>query len=314
MNPVLSPHQERFVAEYLVDCDATEAGLRAGYAPRHARITAWQTLRHPRVNEAIRAGLAAQVAAGDEAAAEALARMPDAIPLPERQERPALTARRQAFVENYLVSLNARDAAQRAGYSERTAGAQGCILLKRPAVAAAIRTAMAERAQQNKVTVDRVIEGLTRLAFSDLGRLLDWGPDGATVKPNAALSEDDRAAIAGLTLRTDKDGRTHLQIRLHDKRGPLESLARYVKLYEQPSPEEVEARSEESKARHKKFIDRWIEMAHEWGEHLAQEKIAAAVAEAEARGRAAARAEMGMPPEGQAQAPEPPPPTPEMGS
>ena len=308
MSPFLTPHQERFVAEYLVDFDAASAGLRAGYAPRHARISGWQALRHPRVNDAIRASLAARAAEGDDTAAEALARLPQPIPLPERQERPALSARRQAFVENYLASLNARDAAQRAGYSARTAGAQGCILLKRPAVAAAVRTAMAERAQQNKLSVNRVIEGLMRLAFSDLGRLVDWGPEGVTVKPNAALSEDDRAAIAGLSLRTDKDGRTHLQIRLHDKRGALASLARYVKLYEQPTPEEVDARSEETQARRKKFVDRFIEMAHEWGEQLAKDKIAAAVAEAEARGRAAALAEMErQPSEGQAPAPAPVP-------
>lgn len=73
----------------------------------------------------------------------------------------ALNARQEAFVREYLVDLNATQAAIRAGYSERTAYSQGQRLLKHVEVAAAIQAAQAARAERTEVTQDWVI---TRLA------------------------------------------------------------------------------------------------------------------------------------------------------
>ena len=47
-----------------------------------------------------------------------------------------LSAKQQRFVDEYLVDLNATQAAIRAGYSEKTAGAQGFDLLKKPEIEA----------------------------------------------------------------------------------------------------------------------------------------------------------------------------------
>jgi phage terminase small subunit len=60
----LNPRQQRFVEEYLVDLNATAAYIRAGYVARGngAEVNASKLLRHPKVAEAIQAGMAARSA------------------------------------------------------------------------------------------------------------------------------------------------------------------------------------------------------------------------------------------------------------
>ncbi len=53
MNAKLTPKQERFVDEYLVDLNATQAAIRAGYSPRTARAIASENLAKPDIQEAI---------------------------------------------------------------------------------------------------------------------------------------------------------------------------------------------------------------------------------------------------------------------
>lgn len=69
----------------------------------------------------------------------------------------ALTAKQQMFVAEYLIDLNATQAAIRAGYSKRTAEWQGPQLLGKTHVSAAIQQAMNERAKRIKRTADDVL-------------------------------------------------------------------------------------------------------------------------------------------------------------
>lgn len=52
----LSPRQERFVAEYLVDLNGTQAAIRAGYSPAGAEAQANRLLRIAGVRSAVNAG------------------------------------------------------------------------------------------------------------------------------------------------------------------------------------------------------------------------------------------------------------------
>ncbi|MCZ6730941.1 MAG: terminase small subunit [Gammaproteobacteria bacterium] len=54
----LTPKQERFCHEYLVDLNATQAAIRAGYAENSAHVTGCRLLRNNKVSEAIAAGKA----------------------------------------------------------------------------------------------------------------------------------------------------------------------------------------------------------------------------------------------------------------
>lgn len=75
-----------------------------------------------------------------------------------------LTPKQRRFVEEYLVDLNAKQSAIRAGYSERTAEEQGYQLLRKTSVARAIEAAMSERSARTALTADYVLLGLQEVA------------------------------------------------------------------------------------------------------------------------------------------------------
>ena len=79
----------------------------------------------------------------------------------------SLTARQARFVSEYLVDLNATQAAIRAGYSPSGARAHACRLLMKEDVKAAVEKAMARRTQ---LCQDEVIEDLRELRDICMGR------------------------------------------------------------------------------------------------------------------------------------------------
>jgi phage terminase small subunit len=72
----------------------------------------------------------------------------------------SLTPKQQRFVDEYLVDLNALQAAIRAGYSAKTAGAIGHENLNKPEIAAAVQEAMQKRAGKTAVDQEMVVKGL----------------------------------------------------------------------------------------------------------------------------------------------------------
>ncbi len=103
-----------------------------------------------------------------------------------------MTPRQRCFVEEYLVDLNATQAAKRAGYSAKSARTRGSKLLRNPAVAAAIESAQAKRAQRTRVSADRVVTELAKVAFGDPRRLFSWGPGGVELRESSELTEAPR--------------------------------------------------------------------------------------------------------------------------
>jgi phage terminase small subunit len=95
--------------------------------------------------------------------------------------RNELTPKQRRFVDEYLVDLNATQAAIRAGYSARTANEQGARLLANASIVAAIRTVQEARSQRLRLTQDDVLRGLHREATwmgdgsSHSARVAAWG-------------------------------------------------------------------------------------------------------------------------------------------
>jgi phage terminase small subunit len=71
-----------------------------------------------------------------------------------------LTAKQECFVEEYLIDLNATQAAIRSGYSDKTAHAIGAENLSKPEISAAVSKAQAERSARTNVTQDYVLESI----------------------------------------------------------------------------------------------------------------------------------------------------------
>lgn len=74
-----------------------------------------------------------------------------------------LTPKQSLFVKEYLVDLNATQAAIRAGYSEKTAKAQGCRLLTNVYICAEVNKGKEERAEIVAITAQDVLESIVRI-------------------------------------------------------------------------------------------------------------------------------------------------------
>lgn len=151
----------------------------------------------------------------------------------------ALNAKQARFVEEYPVDLNATKAAERAGYSKKTAYSQGQRLLKHVEVAAAIAEAFEKRSKRLDVTQDRVVRELARIAFADIRDLFTWDEERACYVPSENLTDDQAAAISSIEAETTRytnendetETKIKLKLRTYDKKGALDSLARHLGMF-----------------------------------------------------------------------------------
>ena len=138
-----------------------------------------------------------------------------------------LTAKQSMFVKEYLIDLNATQAAIRAGYSEKTAGKIGQENLIKPDVQAAIQIAMDSRASKLDITAERVLAEIAKMAFVNFQDLYDESGNLIEVQN---LPRDVAAAVS--TIKINLTEASALQeIKLHDKGQALERLGRHLKLF-----------------------------------------------------------------------------------
>lgn len=93
--------------------------------------------------------------------------------MPVGNNRSRLTPKQKRFVTEYLIDLNATQAAIRAGYSKRTAGPAGARLLMNVIIAGAIQKAKDSRAGRTEVNADWVLKRLVDEAEADIADLYD---------------------------------------------------------------------------------------------------------------------------------------------
>lgn len=88
-----------------------------------------------------------------------------------------LTAKQQAFVDEYLKDLNATQACIRAGYSAKTADRIGPELLGKTWVAAAIQIGMEKRQKRLEISADMVLKRWWDIANADPNELVQYRRD-----------------------------------------------------------------------------------------------------------------------------------------
>ena len=141
-----------------------------------------------------------------------------------------LTEKQQRFVDEYLIDLNATQAAVRAGYSVKTAKDIGCQNLAKLNIAQAIAEKMAERSKRTGVNQDRVVLELAKIAFVNAADVID--PENATIKEGA--TSDDTAAIQSVKVKVipTKEGEgVEREVRLNDKLKALELLGKHLGMW-----------------------------------------------------------------------------------
>lgn len=142
-----------------------------------------------------------------------------------------LTPKQRKFVSEYLVDLNATQAAIRAGFSQKTARAQGQRLLTNVYIANAIAAAQAKREKRTEITQDRVVQELARIAFGNSRSVMSWGPGGLVLRNSNDLNEDEAALVSEVRETTTKDGGS-MALKTHDKLKALELLGKHLGMFE----------------------------------------------------------------------------------
>lgn len=162
-----------------------------------------------------------------------------------------LTARQQRFADEYLVDLNGKQAAIRAGYSERTAEAQASRLLSNVNLQHYIQKRKQERVERTEITQDMVLFELAAIAFSnaaDYAAVVEkeatiesaegdviplYDKDGnpvmyRTVEPVLTADLTDRQKRA---LSVIKKGRDGFEVKPYDKIRALELIGKHIGMF-----------------------------------------------------------------------------------
>ena len=139
-----------------------------------------------------------------------------------------LTDKQRLFCDHYLASLNARDAARRAGYSDATA--RKGTLINLPQAQAYIADQQAAAAGKILITKDMIIEELAKIAFADISYF--YNADGS-VKRLDELDDKARGALADRKVSdVYGDGKEKIgervHIKLHNKMEALDKLAKHL--------------------------------------------------------------------------------------
>jgi len=154
-------------------------------------------------------------------------------PRPKSEFKP-LNSKQECFIAEYLIDRNATKAAQRAGYSLKTAYSQGQRLLKHAEIAAAVAAGTERHLDHAEVTAQRVIDEMAALAFSDVRqafknrKMLDVEELPDKIAAAVSSTEVIRRNVAGGDGHTDD---IH-KLRLWDKPKALEMLAKHLGLFE----------------------------------------------------------------------------------
>lgn len=146
-----------------------------------------------------------------------------------------LTDKQQRFVEEYLLDLNATQAAIRAGYSEKTASRIGSENVSKPEIASAIAEAQQKRSERTQIDADWLLK---RLADESTADLADLYTENGALKAIHEWPEIWRMGlVAGIEtvsekVGIDEDGEPEFakvhKVKLSDRVKRLELLGKHV--------------------------------------------------------------------------------------
>lgn len=137
-----------------------------------------------------------------------------------------MTKKQKRFVDEYLIDLNATQAAIRAGYKAKNgqrASEIGHELLQKTQVSEAI----SERSKRTGINADRVLLELARIAFVNADDVIN--AKDATLKEDA--SRDDLAAIQSVKVKSFGEDGVEREIKLADKLKALDMLGRHLAMW-----------------------------------------------------------------------------------
>jgi phage terminase small subunit len=149
-----------------------------------------------------------------------------------------LTPKQQRFVDEYLIDLNATQAAIRAGYSKDTANEQGSQNLAKLSIQSAIAERQTKLAEKLEITQERVLAEYAKLGFANMLDYVTVQEDGSAYVDLSALTREQAAAIQEMTVDEYTEGKGEdargvkkVKIKLSDKRGALDSIGKHLGMF-----------------------------------------------------------------------------------
>lgn len=141
-----------------------------------------------------------------------------------------LTEKQRCFVDEYLIDLNATQAAIRAGYSVKTANEQGSQLLAKLSIQQAVAEKMAERSKRTGINQDRVVLELAKIALVKMTDIVD---SEGRIKSDA--SSDDLACIESVKYKeseSDTGSSVEREVKIASKLKALELLGKHLGMWD----------------------------------------------------------------------------------
>jgi phage terminase small subunit len=135
--------------------------------------------------------------------------------------------KQQRFVEEFLVDLNATQAAIRSGYSPASARLQGHRMITDDNIQNAIQLAMDERSQRTRITADRVLEELALIGFANMADYLGKNEDGLLTVDLSEMTREQAAAVRDVRIETRGDGQS-IHFRMSDKLHALIAMNKHL--------------------------------------------------------------------------------------
>ena len=152
-----------------------------------------------------------------------------------------ITDKMRQFVDEYLIDLNATQAAIRAGYSEATAQEQSSQLLDRPDIRELVEQRQKDRIDRTQISQDLTVNELKAIALSDIADFVIVKEGGVIEqRPFNELKKEQTRCVKKIrqTVRTaqSSDGTViHqtavLELELYDKVKSLELLGRHLGIF-----------------------------------------------------------------------------------
>lgn len=147
-----------------------------------------------------------------------------------------LTPKQEQFCQEYLIDLNATQAAIRAGYSEKTAQEIGSENLSKPIIQNRISELQLSLQTKTGITQARVLEEFAKIAFFDIRKI--YGDDGQLL-PISEIDDQSAAAICGVESYEEKAqaGEEEFvtgvvrKVKITDKIKALENLGKHLGIY-----------------------------------------------------------------------------------
>ncbi|NMM62068.1 terminase small subunit [Clostridium sp. P21] len=137
-----------------------------------------------------------------------------------------LTDKQKKFIDEYLIDLNATQAAIRAGYSQKNAFKIGSELLQKTTVQKHMHKCMKDREKRTEITQDKVLNELAAIGFANIADYLEVKDDAVKVFNTTDIPKEKLRAV--VEIKQTKDG---ISIKIHDKVKALEDIAKHLGMF-----------------------------------------------------------------------------------